>query len=122
MLKERRPKSEDLIRGLKKDSSIYRALLENSVVQLGLVKPKVFFGKLIQGVLFTNLTYDFHPLAFLQLIEEPNSTTKWLSDVETAPVITQIFRIYHSEKQISEEDSMQPRSTFIVSNHVSELT
>ncbi|XP_074599336.1 kip1 ubiquitination-promoting complex subunit 2 isoform X2 [Brevipalpus obovatus] len=87
LLKERRPKSEDLIRGLKKDSPIYKALLENPIVQLGLFKPKVFF-------------------AFLQLIEEPNSTTKWLSDVETAPVITQIFRIYHSEKQVSEKDSL----------------
>lgn len=86
LLKERRPKSEELLRGLKSDSPIYKAVIKNPVVQLGLVKPKVFF-------------------AFLQLIEEPNSTAKWLNDVETQPVIAQIFNIYHSWKYAPDDAS-----------------
>ncbi|RWS22230.1 ubiquitin-associated domain-containing protein 1-like isoform X1, partial [Leptotrombidium deliense] len=79
LLSDRKPKYEDLQRGLKVDSPIYKAVIGNPTVQLGLVKPKIFF-------------------AFLQLIEEPNGTARWLSDVETSPVLSQIFRIYHSEK------------------------
>jgi UBX domain-containing protein, putative len=39
----------------------------------------------------------------LQLIEEPNSTGRWLSDLEASPVISQIFRIYHSEKYSADD-------------------
>ncbi|KAI1289725.1 Ubiquitin-associated domain-containing protein 1 [Halotydeus destructor] len=79
LLSDRRPKSEDLKKGLKQDSPIYKALISNATVQLGLIRPKTFF-------------------AFLHLIEEPNSTGKWLNDAELSPILSQIFRIYHSEK------------------------
>jgi Kip1 ubiquitination-promoting complex protein 2 len=79
LLSDRRPKTEDLERGLKFESPIYKAVISNPTIQLGLVKPKIFFS-------------------FLQLIEEPNSTGKWLNDPETSPVLSQIFRIYHAEK------------------------
>ena len=45
LLNDRRPKYEDLQRGLKMDTSIYKAVTNNPIVQFGLIKPKVFFGK-----------------------------------------------------------------------------
>lgn len=44
LLSERRPKVKDLEMGLSKESPIYKAIVSNAVIQLGLVKPKVLFG------------------------------------------------------------------------------
>ncbi|RWS02416.1 ubiquitin-associated domain-containing protein 1-like isoform X1 [Dinothrombium tinctorium] len=97
LLSDRKPKYEDLQRGLKVDNPIYKAVINNPTVQLGLVKPKIFF-------------------AFLQLIEEPNSTARWLSDAETSPVLSQIFRIYHSEKHAGDDPlSITPESENMIS-------
>lgn len=79
LLSDRRAKPDDLKRGLRSDSAIYKSMLQDATVQLGLLRPRLLF-------------------AFLQLLEEPNSMGRWLNDSETAPVLSQVFRIYHSEK------------------------
>lgn len=79
LLSERRPNSQDLKYGLKSSSPVYKGIMSDATIQLGLLKPRIFFS-------------------LLQLLEEPNSMGRWLNDAETSPVLSQIFRIYHSEK------------------------
>lgn len=108
LLSDRRPKYEDLQRGLSKDNPIFKALINSPLVQVGLIKPKIFFGKLklmpwIGSKGQCSLNYLICT-AFLQLIEEPNNTSKFFSDPETSPILSQIFRIYHSEKHAAYGD------------------
>ena len=93
LLSDRRPNNDDLKHGLKKDSPIYKAITNDATIQLGLMKSRIFF-------------------AFLQLLEEPNCMGRWLNDSETSPVLSQIFRIYHSEKHaVSPEDNSDDSPT-----------
>lgn len=79
LLGDRRPKPVDLQLGLDTSSSIYRSIVNNPVVQLGLCSPKTL-------------------LALLQMLENPGCASRWLNDSDTAPILSQIFRIYHAEK------------------------
>lgn len=79
LLGDRRPKPIDLQTGLDVDSAIYRSIVTNPVVQLGLCSPKTL-------------------LALLQMLENPGCASRWLNDSDTAPILSQIFRIYHAEK------------------------
>ncbi|CAN7993006.1 unnamed protein product [Ixodes hexagonus] len=79
LLGDRRPKPIDLQAGLDRDSAIYRSITTNPVVQLGLCSPKTL-------------------LALLQMLENPGCASRWLNDSDTAPILSQIFRIYHAEK------------------------
>ncbi|XP_037518403.1 ubiquitin-associated domain-containing protein 1 isoform X1 [Rhipicephalus sanguineus] len=79
LLGDRRPKPVDLQVGLDTSSAIYRSIVSNPVVQLGLCSPKTL-------------------LALLQMLENPGCASRWLNDSDTAPILSQIFRIYHAEK------------------------
>lgn len=79
LLGDRRPKPVDLQLGLDTSSSIYGSIVNNPVVQLGLCSPKTL-------------------LALLQMLENPGCASRWLNDSDTAPILSQIFRIYHAEK------------------------
>lgn len=79
LLGDRRPKPVDLQMGLDTSSAIYRSIVSNPVVQLGLCSPKTL-------------------LALLQMLENPGCASRWLNDSDTAPILSQIFRIYHAEK------------------------
>ncbi|XP_013418623.1 ubiquitin-associated domain-containing protein 1 [Lingula anatina] len=79
LLGDRRPQAEDLEVGLNPESSVYKAIMANPVVQLGLNNPRSI-------------------LAFLNMLENPASTNHWLNDADTGPMLIQITRIYHAEK------------------------
>lgn len=79
LLGDRRPTMSDLEKGLDPDGPIYRAIMDNPIIHLGLCNTKTF-------------------IAFLHMLENPSSTARWLSDPDTTPVLSQIFRIYHAEK------------------------
>lgn len=79
LLSERRPNREDLRMGLTPRSPVHRSLMNDATLQLGLLKPRTLFS-------------------LLHLLHEPNSMGRWLNDSDTAPVLSQVFRIYHSEK------------------------
>uniref|UniRef100_T1IS82 UBA domain-containing protein n=1 Tax=Strigamia maritima TaxID=126957 RepID=T1IS82_STRMM len=79
LLGDRHATVQDLETGLDPNGPIYKAILSNPVVQLGLNNPKTF-------------------LAFLHMLENPNTANHWLNDPDTAPLLSQIFRIYHAEK------------------------
>lgn len=79
LLSDKKLNVEDLECGLDTDGPIYKAIMANPVVQLGLSNPKTF-------------------LALLHMLENPNSACRWISDPDTAPILSQIFRIYHAEK------------------------
>uniref|UniRef100_A0A1B6FPC1 UBA domain-containing protein n=1 Tax=Cuerna arida TaxID=1464854 RepID=A0A1B6FPC1_9HEMI len=67
--------------GLDPEGQLYKALMNNPAIQLGLHNPKIM-------------------LAFLSILENPTSANLWLNDVDTAPVLGQVFKTYHSEKHI----------------------
>lgn len=77
----RRPSLVDLDTGLDPEGPIYKALMTNPTIQLGLQNPKLL-------------------LAFLSILENPQSASLWLGDSETAPVLSEIFKTYHAEKHI----------------------
>ncbi|XP_015909845.1 ubiquitin-associated domain-containing protein 1 [Parasteatoda tepidariorum] len=79
LLSDKKPNFEDVEEGLDPDGPIYKSIMSNPVVQLGLSNPKTF-------------------LALLHMLENPTSACRWLSDPDTAPILSQIFRIYHAEK------------------------
>lgn len=82
LLGDRRPSLEDLDRGLDPDSAIFKAIMNNASVQLSLNNPRML-------------------LAFLSMLDNPNSANLWLNDPEAAPALNTIFKIYHAEKHIS---------------------
>lgn len=82
LLSERRPTSLDLRLGLKSTSPVHQAILSDATVSLGLMKARILFS-------------------LMQLLLEPNCMGRWLNDPLTAPVLSQVFRIYHSEKHAS---------------------
>ena len=79
LLNEHRPKTNDLTVGISRDSPLYKSLISDPQIQIGLTKPKVL-------------------LAFLHLIEEPVSATKWIRDPLVMRVFHQMNRIYYLEK------------------------
>lgn len=86
LLSDRRPTSLDLRLGLKSSSPVYQAMLADPTVGLGLLKPRILFS-------------------LMQLLLEPNCMGRWLNDPLTAPVLSQVFRIYHSEKHACDTSS-----------------
>lgn len=79
LLNDRKSNNEDLDVGLDPEGPIYKAIMANAIVQLGLNNLKTLF-------------------ALLQMLENLNSASRWLNDSDTAPLLSQIFRIYHAEK------------------------
>ncbi|XP_048245331.1 ubiquitin-associated domain-containing protein 1-like [Haliotis rufescens] len=79
LLGDRQTRPETVDDGLDPDSPVYKAILANPTVQLGLNNPRCL-------------------LAFLQMLESPMSANQWLNDSETGPILIQISRIYHAEK------------------------
>lgn len=81
-------------------SPLYNSLLKNPIIQLGLLKPKVLFAFL-------------HLLSSNFFNGEPNAN-RWLNEPEISPIITQVVRLYHSEKSPSEKPNhQQPPPPFI---------
>ncbi|GLH04767.1 Ubiquitin-associated domain-containing protein 1 [Gryllus bimaculatus] len=79
LLGERRPSLEDLDTGLDPEGPIYKAIMSNPAIQLSLTSPKMLY-------------------AFLSMLENPNSANVWINDPDASPVLSQIFKTYHSEK------------------------
>ncbi|CAC5357030.1 KPC2 [Mytilus coruscus] len=87
LLGDRKTRIEDSEpEGLDPSSQMYKALVSNPNVQLGLNNPRCL-------------------LAMIQLLESPLTLHQWLSDPETGPFIVHITRIYHSWKYSSETDN-----------------
>ncbi|KAK3586987.1 hypothetical protein CHS0354_026703 [Potamilus streckersoni] len=79
LLGDRKQRPDDVDKGLDTDGPIYKAIMANPTVQLGLNNPRCL-------------------LAFIQMLEQPHTASQWLNDAETAPVLIQVSRIYHAEK------------------------
>ncbi|XP_034396648.1 LOW QUALITY PROTEIN: ubiquitin-associated domain-containing protein 1 [Cyclopterus lumpus] len=77
LLGDRKPSPEDLDKGIDTNSTLFQAILENPVVQLGLTNPKTL-------------------LAFEDMLENPLNSTQWMNDPETGPVMLQISRIFQT--------------------------
>uniref|UniRef100_A0A3Q2HWV8 Ubiquitin-associated domain-containing protein 1 n=1 Tax=Equus caballus TaxID=9796 RepID=A0A3Q2HWV8_HORSE len=77
LLGDRKPSPEELDKGIDPDSPLFQAILDNPVVQLGLTNPKTL-------------------LAFEDMLENPLSSTQWMNDPETGPVLLQISRIFQT--------------------------
>ncbi|CAG7730808.1 unnamed protein product, partial [Allacma fusca] len=75
---------DDVDTGLDQNSHLFNALVTNPTIRLGLNCPKTL-------------------LAFLGILESPASANMWLQDSDTAPVLSAIFKIYHSEKHAAPE-------------------
>ncbi|CAF0741563.1 unnamed protein product [Didymodactylos carnosus] len=79
LLGEKNSHRDDYESGLDPESSIYKAIMSNSVVQIALNNPKTFF-------------------VMLQIAENQASLTQYLNDIEIGNMLLQISRIYHAEK------------------------
>ncbi|OQR68598.1 hypothetical protein BIW11_01983 [Tropilaelaps mercedesae] len=79
LLSNRRATPENLTMGLDPDGVIYKAIIANPVIQLGLCTPKVL-------------------MALLQILENPYCLNRWITDADTTALLSHLFRIYHSEK------------------------
>lgn len=87
LLGDRKTRPQDVEpEGLDPSSQMYKALVTNPNVQLGLNNPRCL-------------------LAMIQLLESPLTLHQWLSDPETGPFIVHITRIYHSWKYSNENDN-----------------
>ncbi|XP_076308458.1 kip1 ubiquitination-promoting complex subunit 2 isoform X2 [Tachypleus tridentatus] len=73
--------SAELTVGLNPGSSIYNAIVNDPIVMLGLGTPKTF-------------------VALLHMLDSPDTSGRWLSDSSTAPILSQIFKIYHTHKHM----------------------
>ncbi len=95
------------------DSPVYKAIMSNPVVQLGLNNPRSLLGTLSHQCDFCTACPVFPKrhlsnsarlylfilfVAFLHMLENPSNTQQWLSDPDTGPMLIQISRIYHAEK------------------------
>lgn len=79
LLGEKKTSSQDLDEGLDTNGAVYKAIMANPQVQLGLNNPRCL-------------------LAFLQMLDSPLATQQWLTDPDTGPLLVQVSRIYHAEK------------------------
>ncbi|XP_078406215.1 ubiquitin-associated domain-containing protein 1 [Cetorhinus maximus] len=77
LLGDRKPSPEELDKGIDTESPLFQAILDNPVVQLGLINPKTL-------------------LAFEDMLENPLNSTQWMNDPETGPVMLQISRIFQT--------------------------
>lgn len=71
--------TDDLEAGLDQNSHLFSALVSAPTIRLGLSNPKTL-------------------LAFLNILESPAAANVWLNDTDTSPVLSAIFKTYHSEK------------------------
>lgn len=88
LLSDKKLPNEDVDEGFEADSPLLKAILANPTVQLGLNNPRCL-------------------LAFIQMLEHPLSASHWLSDAETGPVLVQVSRIYHAEKNSEQQQSYE---------------
>jgi len=72
-------KAEDYEAVLDPKGHLFNSLVSAPAIRLGLSNPKTL-------------------VAFLNILESPSTANLWLNDVDTAPVLTSIFKIYHAEK------------------------
>ncbi|XP_022326118.1 ubiquitin-associated domain-containing protein 1-like isoform X2 [Crassostrea virginica] len=79
LLGDRKTNTQDLDEGLDTSGAVYKAIMANPQVQLGLNNPRCL-------------------LAFLQMLDSPLAAQQWLSDPDTGPLLVQVSRIYHAEK------------------------
>ena len=85
LLSDRRPSSTDLRTGLGAQSPVRAALLRDAGLQLALMQPRIL-------------------MSLVQLLQQPQphclAASRWLQshDAVTQPVLSTIFRIFHSEK------------------------
>ncbi|XP_012270240.1 ubiquitin-associated domain-containing protein 1 [Orussus abietinus] len=79
LLGKRSRSLQDLDDGLDPDGPIYKAIMSNPHIQLSLTNPKML-------------------LAYLSMLETPSTANIWINDPEASPVLSQIFKTYHSEK------------------------
>ncbi|XP_003708130.1 kip1 ubiquitination-promoting complex subunit 2 isoform X1 [Megachile rotundata] len=79
LLGERRHSLQDLNEGFDTESPIFKAIMNNSHIQLSLTSPKML-------------------LVYLSILETPVSINMWLSDPEVSPILNQIIKTYHAEK------------------------
>lgn len=79
LLGARRRSLQDLDEGLAEGGPIYQAIMTNPHIQLSLTNPKMM-------------------MVYLSILETPSSTSIWINDPEVSPVLSQIFKTYHSEK------------------------
>ncbi|KAJ8688255.1 hypothetical protein QAD02_024050 [Eretmocerus hayati] len=79
LLGERRDSLQDLNQGMDLEGPIYDAIMSNPQIQLSLTNPQML-------------------LAYLSMLESPMSAGVWMKDPLVSPVLSQIFRTYHSEK------------------------
>lgn len=80
LLGDRRSSLQYLDIGLDPESKICKSLLSNASVQLSLNNPSML-------------------LAFLSMLDNPDSGNLWMNDPDVGPVMNTIFKVYHSEKQ-----------------------
>ncbi|GAB1607424.1 ubiquitin-associated domain-containing protein 1-like [Argonauta hians] len=79
LLGDRKTVPSDIDEGLDVNGAIYKAIMSNPIIQVGLNNPRCL-------------------LAFILMLESPLTANQWLSDAETGPVLLQVSRIYHAEK------------------------
>lgn len=84
LISNKKPPPEETDEGLDHDSPLFKAIMANPIVQLGLNNPRCL-------------------LAFIQMLEHPHTANQWLSDAETAPLLVQVSRIYHAEKHSEQQ-------------------
>lgn len=90
----KKPPSEDIDEGIDHDSPLFKAIMANPVVQLGLNNPRCL-------------------LAFIQMLEHPHTANQWLSDAETAPLLVQVSRIYHAEKHSEQQQKYEEQQRLL---------
>ena len=115
LLGERRSSLQDLDQGLDVEGPVYKAIMANPTIQLSLTKPKVLLGAFLSEKLVTNrkidpLTFSFPSAAFLSMLENPSTAKVWFNDRDTSPILNQIFKIYHTEKQAVRALPVEPVS------------
>uniref|UniRef100_A0A8C4MHM4 Ubiquitin-associated domain-containing protein 1 n=2 Tax=Equus asinus TaxID=9793 RepID=A0A8C4MHM4_EQUAS len=93
LLGDRKPSPEELDKGIDPDSPLFQAILDNPVVQLGLTNPKTL-------------------LAFEDMLENPLSSTQWMNDPETGPVMLQISRIFQTLNRATSTQLCVPAESF----------
>uniref|UniRef100_A0A3Q2HCY3 Ubiquitin-associated domain-containing protein 1 n=1 Tax=Equus caballus TaxID=9796 RepID=A0A3Q2HCY3_HORSE len=93
LLGDRKPSPEELDKGIDPDSPLFQAILDNPVVQLGLTNPKTL-------------------LAFEDMLENPLSSTQWMNDPETGPVLLQISRIFQTLNRATSTQLCVPAESF----------
>lgn len=77
LLGDRQPVEQNPDGGLDPNSSLYTAIMDHPVVQLGLTNPRILH-------------------AFEDMLENPNNSGQYINDPEIGPVLLQISRIVQS--------------------------